>query len=133
MSKTSKKILIAIPAIIILALISSYFLFPGTVYKILRNSERSSAGLEQKSINVGKLHFEYLEGGKGEVLVLLHGFGGNKDNWTRVAKYLTPHFRVIAPDIPGFGESTSDMDAKYSYDVQANRLHEFIKWQTQKT
>ena len=108
MSRTTIKLLVAVPVIIILVLISCYLLFPGVTFKILRNMERSAAGLEQKSIEVGKLHIEYLEGGKGEVLLLLHGFGGNKDNWTRVAKYLTPHFKVIAPDLPGFGESSSD-------------------------
>jgi abhydrolase domain-containing protein 6 len=127
MSRTTKKLLVAVPVIIILVLISCYFLFPGAVFKILLNKERSAAGLEQKSIEVGKLHIEYLEGGKGEVLLLLHGFGGNKDNWTRVAKYLTPHFRVIAPDLPGFGGSSSDMKASYTYAAQVNRLHEFIE------
>jgi len=127
MSRTSIKFLVAIPVIIILALVALYFLFPGTVFKVLLKSERRSAGLEQKNIDVGKFHFEYLEGGKGEVLVLLHGFGGNKDNWTRIAKYLTPYFRIIAPDLPGFGESSRDKEATYTYTDQVDRLHEFMK------
>lgn len=127
MSRKMKKLLVAVPVIILLVLLSWYFLFPGVTFKILRNRERSAAGLEQKGIEVGKLHIEYLEGGKGEVLLLLHGFGGNKDNWTRVAKYLTPHFRVIAPDLPGFGESSSNMEAPYTYAAQVDRLHEFMK------
>jgi abhydrolase domain-containing protein 6 len=127
MSRTTKRLLVAVPVIIILALISCYLLFPGATFKILRNIERSKAGLEQKGMEVGKLHIEYLEGGKGEVLLLLHGFGGNKDNWTRVAKYLTPHFKVIAPDLPGFGESSSDKEATYTYAAQVDRIHEFMK------
>lgn len=127
MSRTTKRLLVAVPVIIILVLISCYFLFPGAIFKTLVKMERNAAGLEQRSIEVGNLHIEYLEGGNGEVLVLLHGFGGNKDNWTRVAKYLTPHFRVIAPDLPGFGESSSDMGASYTYAAQVDRLHEFIR------
>ena len=127
MSKKTIKILVAIPAVILLILTALYFLFPGTVFRILLNSERKSAGLEQKSIDVDNVHYAYLEGGKGEVLLLLHGFGGNKDNWTRIAKYLTPYFRVIAPDLPGFGESSRDKDATYTYTAQVNRLHNFIK------
>ena len=127
MSKTSIKLLVGIPAVILLMLVALYFFFPGAVCRVLLNSERKSAGLEQKSIDVDNLHFEYLEGGQGEVLVLLNGFGGNKDNWTRIAKYLTPYFRVIAPDLPGFGESSRDKDATYTYTVQVNRLHKFIK------
>ena len=127
MSRTTKKLLVAVPVILILAIVSCYFLFPRAAYKILINMERCAAGLDQKSIDIGKLHIEYLEGGKGEVLVLLHGFGGNKDNWTRVAKYLTPYFRVIAPDLPGFGESSRNMEAAYTYAAQVERLHKFMK------
>jgi pimeloyl-ACP methyl ester carboxylesterase len=69
------------------------------------------------------LHFVYLEGGQGEPLMLLHGFGGNKDSFTRVARFLTPHFRVIVPDHIGFGESDHPQDADYSPTAQAGRLH----------
>ena len=127
MSKAIKKLLVAIPVILILMIVSCYFLFPGVVLKILEDMERGAAGLDQRSIDIGNLHIEYLEGGQGEVLVLLHGFGGDKDNWTRVAKYLTPHFRVVAPDLPGFGESSRDMEAAYTYAAQVDRLHEFMK------
>jgi len=127
MKKSKKKILIAVPVIIILAIVSFYFLFPGTVYKILIAMERNASGLTQKNIEMGELNIEYLEGGKGEVLVLLHGFGANKDNWTRIAKYLTPHFRVIIPDLPGFGESTRNFESDYTYAAQVDRLHKFMK------
>jgi pimeloyl-ACP methyl ester carboxylesterase len=72
-------------------------------------------------------HVVYLEGGHGEPLVLLHGFGTDKDNFTRVARYLTPHYRVIAPDLIGFGESTHLQDADYRYAAQAERVHAFVQ------
>lgn len=127
MSRTTIKFLIGIPIAILLVIFSFYFFFPGATYKTLVRMERSAAGLEQKNIKFGQLSLEYLEGGTGEVLVLLHGFGGNKDNWTRMAKYLTPHFRVIALDLPGFGESSQDMRASYTYDAQVDRLNIFLK------
>ena len=127
MSRTAKKLLIAIPFIILLAAVAGYLFFPGVTLETLISIERGIAGLDQKGIDIGSLHIEYLEGGEGEVLVLLHGFGGNKDNWTRVAKYLTPHFRVIAPDLPGFGESSKDFDASYTYSAQADRIHQFVQ------
>ncbi len=76
MKKSKKRILIAAPVIILAAIFSFYFVFPGIVYKFLVSRERSAAGLIQKSIDINELHIEYLEGGKGDVLVLLHGFGG---------------------------------------------------------
>lgn len=104
-----------------------YFWFPGTAFHILLKIERGLAGYDQYGIDVDGVHFEYLAGGRGETLVLLHGFGGNKDHWTRIGRHLTPHFSVIAPDLPGFGESTSTPDADYTPPVQIDRLHAFIR------
>jgi pimeloyl-ACP methyl ester carboxylesterase len=127
MNRKTQKIIFALPLILLLVLAGIYFLFPAPALKISIILERGLAGLEQKSVEVGDLHIEYLEGGEGEVLVLLHGFGGNKDHWVRVARYLTPHFKVIAPDLPGFGESSRDMDASYTYASQVDRLHRFVR------
>ena len=126
MNRMKKRILITVPIAILLAIFSLYFLFPGTIYKILISMERKAAGLVQKNIDIGEWKIEYLEGGQGDVLVLLHGFGGNKDNWTRIAKFLTPHFRVIIPDLPGFGESTKNFEAEYNYTAQVDRIHKFL-------
>ena len=127
MKRKMKKILILTPLIILLCLVGVYFLFPGVMFDLLKKSERSAAGLEQHSINVNGLRIEYLEGGKGDTLVLIHGFGANKDNWTRFAKHLTSHFRVIAPDLPGFGESSLAPDGVYTIRVQAERLKAFVQ------
>jgi triacylglycerol lipase len=64
----------------------------------------------------------YLEGGAGEPLLLIHGFGGDKDNFTRMARFLTPHYRVICPDLPGFGDASRDPQASYSMVDQAERI-----------
>jgi len=88
--------------------------------------QRAQAGLNQKDIQLaGGLRYVYLEGGKGEPLVLLHGFGADKDNFTRVAGYLTKRYRVIIPDHIGFGESAHPVDADYSPPAQAKRLRGF--------
>ncbi|EQD55348.1 alpha/beta hydrolase protein, partial [mine drainage metagenome] len=39
-------------------------------------------------------------------LVLLHGFGGSRQNWVPTAKYLAHNFHVIIPDLPGYGSSS---------------------------
>ncbi len=89
--------------------------------------ERWSAKLERKEIQVNGETIAYLDGGQGDPLILIHGFGGSKDNFDRVAKQLTPHMRVIALDLPGFGASTKRMDGDYSIEKQALRVHEFAK------
>lgn len=85
--------------------------------------ERYRSDLVRKEIDLPDgLHYVYLEGGQGEPLMLLHGFGANKDNFTRVARFLTPHYRVIIPDHIGFGESSHPQQADYSPPAQAERL-----------
>ena len=90
--------------------------------------ERSRAGLARKEITLpGGLHMVYLDGGQGAPLVLVHGFGADKDNFTRVARYLTPHYRVIVPDLVGFGESSHRTDVDYHYAAQAERVRAFVQ------
>ncbi len=46
-----------------------------------------------------------MEQGTGDVVVLLHGFPGNARDWEAVATALSRKFRVIVPDLLGFGRS----------------------------
>jgi len=43
--------------------------------------------------------------GKGFPLVLVHGFLGSSTMWKPQIDFLKNHFRVITPDLPGFGKS----------------------------
>src|SRR5690606_8413263 len=50
--------------------------------------------------------FHHIEAGAGEPLVLVHGGGGGCANGFRIIGPLARHRRVLAPDLPGFGESS---------------------------
>ena len=101
---------------------------PERVTALGLRAERRFAGLSTRSEKVGRFEMPYLEGGDedDEVLVLLHGFAGDKDNFTRAARFLTPHYRVIIPDLPGFGDATREFDANYYMSDQVRRLHIFL-------
>lgn len=123
-----KKIIIIIIVIFILIVsvfIAWLYLFPEKVLKSISDSERGKAGLELLDVKVNGMTMKYLSGGQGEPLLLIHGFGANKDNWTRISRYLTPHFRVVAPDLIGFGESSRPKDADYSIVGQMERIRAF--------
>jgi len=45
--------------------------------------------------------------GSGTPLVLIHGFLGSSDMWSPQIKFFKDNFRVIAPALPGFGNSSS--------------------------
>ncbi len=121
-----KKILIGI-LIVIAAIVVSYYAFPEKVAGYMIDAARSKAGLTKKEIKIDDQNIVYLEGGKGPTILLLHGFTGSKDNWTRFALYLTKDYHLVIPDIPGYGESS--MIEKDSYDLssQISRLHKFVQ------
>jgi len=120
------KAVLAVFIVIITAVVGFVYLSPEHATRLLQNVLRAQAGLDRKEIQLfDGLRYVYLEGGKGEPLMLLHGFGADKDNFTPVAGYLTKHYRLIIPDHIGFGESAHPMDADYSPTAQAERLRAF--------
>ena len=128
MKKLSKKTIfltLAVVLIIIAAIL--YFAAPAYLYNKAINGLRKDAGLTIKSVNIPDFKIVYAEGGAGDTINMLHGFGGNKDNWPRFAKYFTPNYRVIIPDLPGFGDSSKPQDAKYNIMSQVERLNLFVK------
>jgi pimeloyl-ACP methyl ester carboxylesterase len=131
MKKRIIRILIAIAVLTVLVFlvgVGFVYLAPEKTTRVLIDLERQRSGLVKREIELpGALRYAYLEGGQGEPLVLLHGFGGNKDNFTRVARFLTPHFRVIIPDHIGFGDSSHPETADYSPTAQAANLHSLFE------
>jgi abhydrolase domain-containing protein 6 len=112
---------------VVAVLVGIYFLFPETLFRLSVDAQRHSAGLVKKEVQVDDHKIVYLEGGTGEAIVLLHGFGGNKDLWTPFAKALTPAHHVIIPDLPGFGESSFVAGDSYDLESQAKRLDRFAE------
>lgn len=121
------RILLGAIGIIALCAVVIYVAYPELILRVLSESARRSAGLERRVVEVGSHRIVYLEGGSGPPVVLLHGFGASKDLWNTVAARLTPHFRVIAPDLPGFGESSFLEPERYDAESQAARLHAFLE------
>ena len=60
------------------------------------------------------------------ILVMLHGFTGSKENWYPLAERLRGRYRLLVPDLPGWGESERRADADYGYVAQSERVAAFI-------
>lgn len=99
-----------------------------TTQKIIQY-ERNKSDLTVKSMTLAsgdKLVYAENANMTGAPLLLIHGFGGNKDNFTRIADELED-YHLIIPDLLGFGESSKPMSANYDYEAQATRLHELLQ------
>ncbi|SFP53605.1 alpha/beta fold hydrolase [Parafilimonas terrae] len=76
--------------------------------------------------NVNGINIHYVMGGSGEPLLLIHGFGQNWYMWNRLLPELSKHFTVIAPDLPGLGESDKP-DSGYTKKQLAQDLHALMQ------
>ena len=122
-----KKILVVSLGLLVLVFGGIYLLFPETLFNLVVKAGRRYAGLAKKEIQVDDHRIVYLEGGKGQTILLLHGFGANKDNWIRFAKYLANDYHVVIPDIPGFGESSQIQNENYAAENQLTRIDRFTE------
>ena len=104
-----------------------YYFFPGILFNSSIKLGRWKAGLIKKNIVIGDQTIAYLTGGKGEPLLLLHGFGADKDNWTLIAPYLVAKYQLIIPDLAGFGESPFLEGKTYSPTEQVDLLIGFVR------
>jgi abhydrolase domain-containing protein 6 len=84
------KIALILLAALAAAFLLAYLLAPGALIQWGRKLQRGRGGLTEKSVRVGDFTWPFLEGGNpaGKPLVLIHGFGGDKDNWSFYAPYI---------------------------------------------
>jgi pyruvate dehydrogenase E2 component (dihydrolipoamide acetyltransferase) len=74
--------------------------------------EEEEAGPRAQTVDVGTRRIRYVRRGDGpQVIVLVHGFGGDLDNWMFNADSLAEQHTVITLDLPGHGESSKDVGA----------------------
>lgn len=111
-------------------MLTRYFTSPALkpVRSLARAFARAAIGVVSRERVIGGVRWSWIEAGPddGEPLVLLHGFAGCKDNWILIAPLLALRYRVICPDLPGFGESGLVTGADYSIGEQADRVVRFI-------
>lgn len=88
----------------------------------------TSAEISQ-SVNAGGISTNYHDQGTGNPVVLLHGSGPGVSawaNWRLVIPHLAGNFRVIAPDIVGFGFTERPDDVSYDMETWLRHTLDFL-------
>ncbi len=75
---------------------------------------------------INGININYEEKGEGELIVLLHGWGSNIKLFANLIDLLSKKYKVVAMDMPGFGESQEPPSA-WCVDDYANFVIEFLK------
>ena len=68
----------------------------------------------------------YIDQGEGSVILLLHGWGAQASTYQLIIDHLSTRFRVVAPDLPGFGGSEEPPEA-WDVDQYVAFVDAFVK------
>ena len=125
MMKTRQRVFPAIALLLMAMVLTACSGTQRALHDMAISHETSKAGMEQDSVEIeaGRIELLRSEEGEGrEPLVLVHGFAANKETWLRLSQQLWDDFDLIAPDLPGHGDSVQSRDLSYRIAVQAQRL-----------
>src|SRR5437588_5646167 len=72
----------------------------------LRGEHMGDSHLTRRRVEANGLSFAVVDQGQGQPVLLLHGFPDSADLWrNQVPALVDAGYRVVAPDLRGFGES----------------------------
>src|SRR5262249_16054431 len=96
------------------------------------SQEKVATNVRYQTVNVDGLDIFYREAGpqNAPVVLLLHGFPTSSHMYRQLIFVLADRYRVIAPDLPGFGFSSSPSRSSFKYTFE--RLSEVIAHFTDK-
>jgi len=82
----------------------------------------------RRDVNARGARIRFVEAGEGPTLLLVHGYLASHVTWEDALGPLAERFRVIAPDLPGFGESEKPSPSRfpYTFDAFAESLVDLI-------
>jgi pimeloyl-ACP methyl ester carboxylesterase len=89
--------------------------------------ERVPAGFSQHKTRVAGIGLHYVIGGHGPTLLLIHGYPQTWYEWHGIMPALAEHYTVIAPDLPGAGQSDAPASG-YDKKTMATELHALLAW-----
>lgn len=93
--------------------------------------QRVAAGLSRGNIEAAGHRWAYAyreaDDPAAPTVVMIHGFTGSKENWYPLAKALGGRYRLLIPDLPGWGASERKPGGVYGFTEQAANVDAFIR------
>src|SRR5437667_182997 len=94
---------------------------------IANNAVCRQARIQDRFASVSGLRLHYLVAGKGDPVLLLHGYAENSHMWRPLMAQLAKSHTVIAPDLRGFGQSSKPTTG-YDKKTMAQDIHALARW-----
>lgn len=96
------------------------------LFEEIAQGQEAIAGLHRHQTTIDGLKVFYLDNESKtakRTILLVHGFGDSGLSWTQFSRRLRDNdFRIVIPDLPGFGQSDKQVATDYRYPAQARRL-----------
>src|SRR5213075_823082 len=89
-------------------------------------SESSDKNVVSRTAEIDGQRLHYLPAGHGPAVILLHGYAETSRMWRPLIPLLSEKFTVIAPDLPGIGDSGIPAD-KIDMKTSASRIHALVR------
>src|SRR6266478_3966417 len=86
------------------------------------HGEPSDKNIVSRTADIDGVKLHYLTAGRGPTVILLHGYAETSRMWRPIMPLLAEKFTVIAPDLPGIGDSGIPAD-KIDMKTSATRIH----------
>lgn len=109
-----------------LAIFAPLFLsavFPANARAAAADAAAADSTIASRTADIDGLKLHYLTAGHGPALILLHGYAETSRMWTPVLPLFAARFTVIAPDLPGIGDSSIPQDGM-DMKTAAIRIHD---------
>jgi pimeloyl-ACP methyl ester carboxylesterase len=82
--------------------------------------------IDSRTAKIDNVELHYLTAGHGPAVILLHGYAETSRMWRPIIPLLAQKFTVIAPDLPGIGDSSIPTD-RIDMLSAANRIHSLVR------
>ncbi len=120
-----------IAAAILIAMALALWFDPGLVIRSEFAKQRMLLGASSHDTAVDDHRWTWVElpadKPDAPTIVMLHGYTGSKENWYRMARALRGRYRIVVPDLPGWGQSERRDGADYGFVAQSARVAAFLR------
>ncbi|MFZ0039614.1 MAG: alpha/beta hydrolase [Candidatus Acidiferrales bacterium] len=114
----------ALNILLALTVFGSLFQSTASLSRVYAQAKDETIASRTAEVDGAKLH--YLTAGHGTPLILLHGYAETSLMWKPIIPLLAERFTVIAPDLPGIGDSDIPADGLDMKNA-AIRIHDLAK------
>src|ERR1700692_4527217 len=102
------------------------FTFVVGLFSTPTNAAPSDKNISSRTAEIEGVKLHYMTAGHGPAVILLHGYAETSRMWKPIIPLLAEKFTVIAPDLPGIGDSSIPAN-KIDMITSAIRIHALVR------